>query len=158
MYKDYESLLAMTLRDNQLTLFQLDGSECRVSLQRHLNDYINRVSWGSSEEMRQLEVQLCIDVWTSWLIHLAKSEYHLPYYSGVTISEAWWTTGTGSPPCILLSNEDFEFVVETVDVLPIVFEWHGRTVEGKPVIDELYGDIGRSVREGWWVHLDQTGT
>lgn len=157
MYKDYTALLAMVLRENQPTVFELDGSESHLLLQRHLDDYVRRVSWASGESARQLELQLCIDVWASWEVLLAKSSYSLPYYAGILVDDAWWRSGIGSPPCILLSNSQFEFVVAPLEHSPMAFTWHGHGVPWEPDVYAHFADEGRLVRDGWWISRGKHG-
>ena len=69
-YKDYDSLLTYVLRVNQLTLFSLEGTDLRLNFERHVADLGADFQWRSELERVQYSLQLAIDVFASWEIHM----------------------------------------------------------------------------------------
>lgn len=104
----YKRILRSVLRENQVTLYDLDGRSVSLELSRHVcvPDGVRcdepRLSQG--EDTRRLVLQLSVDLWTSWCVHLTRSAYEREWFSELHLELRWAADGEGAPPAILLSN------------------------------------------------------
>ena len=157
MYTNYEHLLEMTLRENQLTLFDLNGKERQLDYQRHVADYVKRLDGLPKGQKIAVVLQLTLDVWASWEIHIKKSSYSLPHYGGIHIEDSWLKSGRGTPPCIILSNRPLLVQEkETLEELPQQINWKCDQVLGPITIRLLaYTSRGRRYR-AWRIYLSDS--
>jgi hypothetical protein len=138
----YRSHLSQVLRSNSLLLFDLDGTAMSLNYERHVSpdDFDEPVSIADC-------IQLTIDLWLSWEIHLAKSRYERPHFGAVHVEERWMTSLNGAPPCVILANERFWGDDEQGMIFPLVFQWRGERLLGGVVCRELQlEDVGRCFR------------
>jgi hypothetical protein len=129
IYRDYNDILNYALRINQITLFSLQGEELPLGYERHVATFSEYFIWRSETERINYSLQLAIDVWASWEIHMKKSNYSLPYFGGVHLEEEW-LSGHGGPPCILMSNESIKQNDEKPNRSPIEIEWKSQKILG----------------------------
>ncbi len=115
---DYDALLASVLRQNALILFDLSGAAKPLDCSRHL-DAVQNVA----RKPRATHLQLVVDLWASWEMHLERSSYSLPHIGAVHIEARWMRWGRGSPPCVLMMNDDFRSKEEVSIPCPVSLEW-----------------------------------
>ncbi len=140
-YRDYDHLLAFVLGYNQLTLFGLDGSDKTLDRATHAADHFDEYFvWGSEQERFEYTLQLTIDVWASWEIHLRKSSYALPYFGCVEVQDAWLAHTSNTPPCIIMANQLWVGTDETPALSPFPFAWKSEHVLGPVVMMRSPGD------------------
>ena len=94
-------LVATVLQENQLQLFDADGSDRHLDMNRHLDTYVP----GRSQRARTALLQATVDLLGSWVLHLTKSSYQRPWFAGVILSPRWFLDGTAEPPAVLLRND-----------------------------------------------------
>jgi hypothetical protein len=131
MERAYRRAVEMMLRENQVTLFAADGSPRSLDLQRHVHNYAATIGDCSADETMRAIIQLSIDLWSSWEVHLVKSEYGHPHYSGVHFEDRWISRRKGAPPCVILSNEDIRAPGEQKTAFPFEFTWASEQVLGE---------------------------
>jgi hypothetical protein len=117
------------LRENQVTLFDLAGTEVPLDLQRHVDEYADPAD-DSSELWKSTVIQLSIDLWASWMVHLKKSHYERPYHGAVHVEKRWVEGLGGAPPCVILSNDRLDSADERPSTFPQPFSWKGDSVLG----------------------------
>lgn len=96
---EYLSWLEGVLRCNALVLFDLDGTQRNLAYERHITD-----DPEFAELSRSTILQLTIDLWASWLMHLRQSTYQEQVWSCVHVEMEWLAGRVGSPPCVMLHS------------------------------------------------------
>ncbi len=155
MYTSYDNLLEMTLRKNQLTLFDLDGKEKRLDYQYHVSEHVRRPKGVSAKMWRVIALQLTVDIWASWEIHLKNSTYSLPHFGGVHVEERWLQYNGNSPPCIILFNQPIFEEGEKPMELPVQINWKCEQTLGPLDIRSFVFNVeGANVR-AWRIYLSR---
>lgn len=122
----YEVLLASVLRENALTLFDPHGAEQPLDYARHLDRRLE----VDGPISRETHLQLLMDLWASWEVHLERSNYTLPHLGAVHVEANWISGGVGGPPCVLLMNQAF-FSDDEVEIpCPCPVEWKATAALG----------------------------
>jgi hypothetical protein len=145
IYKDYDGLLTMTLRRNQLTLFSLEGSALPLGYERHVADFGDDFQWRSEEERIQYSLQLAVDVLASWEIHIRKSSYSLPHFGAIHMEDDWLTGIGRSTPCVVMRNAGFIDPAETPAPPPVDVSWKSGRLLG-PLTTFVSGKCAQAPR------------
>jgi hypothetical protein len=147
-YRDYDHLLLLALRRNQVTLFSLQGEDLPLDYERHVADEIavEDFVWRSEHERIEYSLQLAIDVWASWEIHIEKSSYSRPHFGGVHVDQRWLDGSGESAPCIVMRNYTFMQPEETPAEAPVHVVWKSEQVLGPlAVFTYTDGDEGSRI-------------
>lgn len=122
----YDPLLASVLEQNALILFDFGGEELPLDYARHIDTMLRPLGAIS----RETHLQLLIDLWASWEIHLEQSAYSLPHLGAVHVEASWIVSGRGGPPCVLLMNSLFGSEGEVEVPSPLAIQWKAEAVLG----------------------------
>ncbi len=122
----YEPLLASVLEQNALILFDFGGAEVPLDYARHIDAMLG----PSGAVTREIHLQLLIDLWASWELHLKRSAYSLPHLGAVHVEASWIVSGHGGPPCVLLMNSLFGTEGEVEVPSPLAIQWKAEAVLG----------------------------
>jgi hypothetical protein len=129
----YERTLESLLRENALILFGLGGEERTLDCERHIDGRHRGVRLS-----RHTRLQLALDMWASFEVHLLRSNYRSSYWGCVHVELKWLRTGRGAPPCIILKSGPSPHFSKsmTVEKTPRV-EWRGGKVLGQLLVEYL---------------------
>jgi hypothetical protein len=127
---NYDTVLDIMLRECQLRLFDFQGRELAVHRERHVEEYADMHCGNRGTIWVQANVQLAFDLWASWEVHVARSDYADPIYGSVHIDRQWLESGSGSPPVVIMLNrplaDDTQLAIES----PVSFQWKGERFLG----------------------------
>jgi hypothetical protein len=127
----YERVFAQMIRENQVTLFRLDGAESRLDCERHVDSYCDEIADRGTDEWRRAVVQLTVDLWASWEVQMLRSGYSKYHMGAVHVEERWLSGESDSAPCAILMNADIHPPDEwTVERAPISMKWRAAGVLG----------------------------
>jgi hypothetical protein len=126
----YQRAFEMALRGNQLTLFNLNGTDRLLNLERHVDEYVREFRVGGLRTLESSVLQLTLDLWASWEVHIRQSAYKTQHFGAVHAEHRWFTKHEGAPPCALLSNSTLALRNERPGVCPVSYEWRAQEMLG----------------------------
>lgn len=131
METSYDKLLRAVLAENRIRLFDLKGKDLPLDYQRHVLDSSNDPAWRSTKQRQLWTIQLALDVWADWEIHIRKSSYKRAYFGGVHVEDLWiQRDGRGSSPCVLMMNQDIRIPGERLTTFPLAFQFKSQDILG----------------------------
>ncbi len=131
----YCRLLLRTLYNNGIMLFDMKGNDVTLDYERHVFELYDE---NHVEDLKELKwhfgIQLALDLWACWEVHILKSSYSRTHQGCVHIDESWMERqDNASPPLVVLRNDNIRCSNELEASFPLNVSFQASNLLGPTI-------------------------